>query len=252
MSVISNGDLQTVLDKLARFGGESVDMAAAAANVFSGAGAMDTFILATADVDVVADLLPASRDLDEDPPTVADGFVANIASIKAMIDALNAHLVRYGPTGTKGLDDYLSTLNLSTPTLRVHADFRKYLATVSAKNTFIATDTVLATFTASGAAAGVYAHVATIDKTKYAGAQLVVKNQGAVTTGATLTVTGKKLDLTTQSLTATIATGTDNFETNLSVVLKNFIDVTNITITGATSTNVYEIVAKTDRSVAAA
>ena len=80
----------------------------------------------------------------------------------------------------------------------------------------------------------------------------MVKNQGAVTTGATLSVTGKKLDNTTQVLTATIGTGTDNTETALSSVLKLFTEVTAISITSGTNANVYEIVAKTDRDISAA
>lgn len=251
MSLITNGDLTTVLDKLARYASEFSDGADAAADsVFSGAGALDTFILGLGDVDVAADLIPAARDLDETHPNPADGSLLLNSEFVAMIAGLNAHVLRYSASST--LDAYLTALNLSTPTLRVHANFRKYLGTVSAKNTFIPDDLVLATFAATGAATGTFTDVAAILTTKYAGAKLVVKNQGAVTTGATLSVTGKKLDNTTQIITATIATGTDNFETDLSSVLKLFVDVTLITISGATNGNVYEIVAKTDRSVAAA
>lgn len=116
---------------------------------------------------------------------------------------------------------------------------------------FVAADTVLATFAATGSATGTYTHVTAL-ASYLAGAKLVVKNQGAVTTGATVTVTGKKLDGTTSSLTATIATGTDNTETDLSVTTKLFYDVTNVTISSGTNGNVYEIVAKTDRDISAA
>lgn len=251
MAVISNAALTVVVDKLARYAGEFVTGAEAAADsVLSGVGALDAYILDTDDVDVVADLLPAARDLDETHPNPADSSLLAISGFAAMIAGLNAHLVRYGSAA--GLDAYLTALNLSTPTLRVHGDFRKYLATVSAKNTFIPDDLVLATFAATGAATGTFTDITAILTSKYAGAKLVVKNQGAVTTGATLSVTGKKLDNSTAIITATIATGTDNFETDLSVTTKLFVDVTLITISGATNGNVYEIVAKTDRSVAAA
>jgi hypothetical protein len=263
MPLITNAALQAILDKLARFATESVGdpefsesfnagMDAAAANVFLGAGALDQYILDTDDIDVVADLLPAARDLGEDPPSPSDGFILSITSISAMINALNAHCKRYGPAGTTGLDNYLTGLNLATPTLRAHGHFRKYLKTISAKNSFVPNDTVLATLTVTGAAAGTFASVASIATTSYAGAKLVVKNQGAVTTGATLTVTGKKFDGTSAALTATINTGTDNTETDLSDTTKLFVQVTNITISGGTATDVYEIVAKTDRSIAAA
>jgi hypothetical protein len=260
MSQIGNSDLQTILDKLARFVTESVGdpefaddfnagMEFAAGNVLSGAGALDTFILALDDVDQVADLLPAARDLDETHPTPPDGFVLSIPGINAMIAGLNAHFRRYGYTG---LDNKLTTLNASTPTLRAHGNFRKYLKTIAAKNSFIPNDLVLATFTMTGATTGTYAHVASIDTTKYAGAKLVVKNQGALATSAVVTVTGKKLDGTTASLTATLTTHTDNAETDLSVTTKLFVDVTAISITTGTNANVIEIVAKTDRSIAAA
>ena len=47
-------------------------------------------------------------------------------------------------------------------------------------------------------------------------------------------------------------TGTDNTELNLSSTLQLYVQVTNITITGGTNGNVYEIVAKTDRDISAA
>jgi hypothetical protein len=75
---------------------------------------------------------------------------------------------------------------------------------------------------------------------------------GAVTTGATLTITGKKIDGTTQTMTSTIATGTDNTETVTSVTTKLFVEVTAISITSGTNGNIYEIVAKTDRDISAA
>jgi hypothetical protein len=109
---------------------------------------------------------------------------------------------------------------------------------------------VLATFACTGAATGTFTSVTTL--AGYAGAKIVVKNQGAVTTGATLTVTGKKLDGTSQALTASIVTGTDNTETDLSSVLKLFVEVTNITIASGTNANTYEVVAKTDRDISAA
>ena len=132
-----------------------------------------------------------------------------------------------------------------------HQSLHDHLKPFSRKNVFIGADVVLATFSATGATTGTFASVTTIG-TSYAGAQLKVKNQGAVTTGATLSVTGKKIDGTTQVITATIGTGTDNFETALSVTTKLFVEVTNVTITGGTNANVYEIVALTDRDISAA
>jgi hypothetical protein len=261
MSIINNTDLQGLLDKLARWAAEAVGdedfddsftagIALANSNVMSGAGSLQTYLFGLADPDPAADMLDAARDLDESNPVAPTRFLIQIAGISAFFSALNAHIVRYNPS-TSTIDAYLTSLNASTPTLRVHQALHDHLKVFSRKNVFIGNDTVLATFSCTGATTGTYASVTTIG-TSYAGAKLVVKNQGAVTTGATLTVTGKKIDGTTQALTATISTGTDNTEQNLSSVLQLFTEVTNITITGGTNANVYEIVAKTDRSVAAA
>lgn len=261
MPLISNANLQAIGDKLARFaamsvGDESFDdtftagMEAASNAVLSGAGGIATYLFETeTDMDVAADMLEAARNLDENHPVPPARFIFGIASIAAMIAAINKHLTRYSAYTT--LDAYLTSLNASTPTLRFHQAFTDHLKSLSRGNVFIGADTVLATFAATGAATGTFTAVATLPTT-VAGAKIVVKNQGAVTTGATLSVTGKKLDGTTAIITAAIATGTDNFETDLSVTTKLFTQVTLITISGATNGNVYEIVAKTDRDISAA
>ncbi len=262
MALISNTDLQAIVDKMARWAAESVGDAAfsnafnagmelANANVMSGSGSLFDYIFGTCtDGDVAADLLGAARDLDESNPVPPTRFLFNISGVSAFLTSLNNHIKRYNPTTTT-LDAYLSELNASTPTLRVHQAFHDHLKAMTRKNVFVGADTVLATFTTSGAATGTYAHVAALGSA-YAGSKLVVKNQGVVTTGATLSVTGKKLDATTQIITATIVTGTDNTETDLSLTTKLFYDVTNITISGGTASDVYEIVAKTDRDISAA
>lgn len=260
MAVISNSDLQTICDKLARWSAMSVGdasfnpaftagMEAANAAIMSGAGSLFTFIHAITDGDVAADMLNAARNLDESNPVPPTRFLLGIAGVSAFLTSMDIHFRRYTAYAT--LDAYLTSLNASTPTLRVHQSLFDHAKALSRKNVFIGQDMVLATFSATGATTGTFASVATIG-TSYAGAKLVVKNQGAVTTGATLTVTGKKIDGTTAALTATIGTGTDNTETDLSVTTKLFVQVTNITITSATNANVYEIVAKTDRDISAA
>lgn len=262
MSLITNTQLRAVIDKLSRWATESVGdpefnaaftagMSIANEHVMSGAGSLATYILGTADEDVVADLLPAARDLDEDNPTPPDAFLLGIKSISAMIAALATHIKRYN--GAASLDAYLTSLNAATPTLRAHAHFAKYLKTLSAGNVFIAKDLDLASFTETGASTGTYLHLATIDKTKYAGAKLVAKNVGALATSAVITVTAKKLDGTTAALTATLSTHTDGAETNLSDTTAIYIDVPNITMaSGGTNADVFKIVAKPDRSIAAA
>ena len=264
MGLITNTDLQATVDKLARWGAMSIGdsgfddafnagMDAANAAVMSGGNSLFDYFApggTCSDGDVSADLLGPARDLDESNPVPPTRFLFSIASISAFLTALNNPLKRYNPSTTT-LDAYLTSLNATPGTLRVHQSFHDHLKSMSRLNVFVGTDTVLATFTASGATTGTYTHVAALP-TSVAGSKLVVKNQGAVTTGATLSVTGKKLDGTTQVVTATIVTGTDNNETDLSTTTRIFWDVTNVTITGATSTDVYEIVAKSDRDISAA
>jgi hypothetical protein len=260
MGVMNNTDLQAILDKIARWAALSVGdaafsgsfnagMEAANAAVISGTNSIAKYILDSNDLDFTADVLPAARNLDEANPTPPTRFLFGIAGIAALVTALNSHFTRY--TAFTTLDAYLTNLNASTPTLRVHQAFHDHIKSMSRKNVFIAADTVLATFAATGASTGVFTSLATIP-TAYAGAKLVIKNQGAVTTGATLSVTGKKLDGTTQVITATIATGTDNTETNLSSLLRLFSEVTAVSIASGTNANIYEIVAKTDRDISAA
>ncbi len=260
MPIISNAQLTIIGDKLARFATESVGdpefnagftagMEAASGHVLSGAGGIATYLLTLSDEDVIADLLPAARDLDEVHPTPADNFLLSITSVNAQIKALDVHFKRYG---YKGMDDYLTQINAVTPTLRFHGHFRKYLKTISAKNNFIPNDIDIATFTETGASAGTYAHSASISASQYGGAKFVVKNVGAITTSAVVSVTVKKWDGTSAVLTATLATHTDAHETDLSDTSKSFIDVTAISITTGTASDVFKIVAKTDRSIASA
>lgn len=264
MPIISNTDLQAVGDKWARWAAESVGDAAfnnafnagmqtANGHVISGSGSFFTYFGpggTCTDGDVEADLLPPSRDLDEANPTPPSRFLFAISGVNAFFSALDKHIKRYNPATTT-LDAYLTSLNASTPTLRFHQAFYDHLKTLSRANVFVAADTELATFAATAATTGTYTHVAALP-TYVAGAKLVVKNNGAVTTGATLTVTGKKIDGTTAALTATISVGTDAHETDLSVTTQLFVDVTNVTITGGTAPDAYKIIAKTDRDITAA
>jgi hypothetical protein len=257
MSMISNSDLTTVLDKLARFASEAVGDPEFAAGLTAGFdtastdvfGPLATFILGLDEEDQVADLLPAARDLDQVHPTAPTGFLINSKGVNAMLTAIDAHFKRFGYTG---LDNRLTTINTPTPTLRAHGLFRRYLGKISAANSFIPNDLALAKIVATGATTGTFTHLATVDKTQYAGAKLVAKNVGALGSDTAVSVTGVKLDGTTATLTATITVHTDAHETDLSVTTKSFINVTAISITGATNTNQINIVAKTDRSIASA
>jgi hypothetical protein len=260
MPIISNTNLRPILDKLARFASESVGdpefnagfnagMAKANADVISGSNSIAAYILALSDEDVEADLLPAARDLDENNPTPSDGFLLTIAGVSALTKALDTHFKRYG---YKGLDDYLTQQNTATPTLRAHAHYKQYLKQISAKNSFVAIDTDIATFAETAAAAGTFGHLGGLDTTKNAGAKLVVKNVTGLTTSAVVTVTAKKLDGTIATLTATLSTHTIGHETDLSDTTQLYTDVTGISITTGTAGDQFKVVAKSDRDIAAA
>jgi hypothetical protein len=260
MALISNSNLQSVLDKLARFASEAVGdpgfsaafnagFDKASTDVLSGSNSIATLVLALADEDQVADLLPPARDLDQNHPVPPTGFLIAVKEISAMLNALDTHCKRYG---YKSLDDRLSNLNASTPTLRAHGTFKQYLGKVTAGNSFIPADLALAKIVTTGATTGTYTHLATVDKSLYSGAKLVAKNVGALGSTTAVTVTGKKVDGTTATLTASISTLTDGHETDLSVTTQLFVDVTAISVTGATTANQINIVAKTDRDISAA
>jgi hypothetical protein len=261
MSIITTGELTVVLDKMARYVSEAVGdqafddaftagLETAAQNVLSGSNGLATYLLTISDVDVLADFMPAARDLDENHPTPPDGFLLKIAEVTALVTGMNNHFKLFG---YKGVDDYLTQLNAVTPTLRAHGHFKKYLSTITAGNSFIPADVDLATLDITGAAAGTFTHLTKIDKTKYAGAKLVVVNVGALASAPVISVTGVKLDGTTATLTATLATNTDAHETNLSDTTKKFIDVTAISVSSlGTGGDKIKIRAKTDRDISAA
>lgn len=261
MSLITNAALTTLLDKAARFGAMGVGDAAfnasftagleaAAAAVLSGSNSIETFLLSTADADVIADILPAARDLDEVHPSAPQRFLFGLASVGALFTGINNHVKRYGNAAT--LNVYLSALNASAPTLRAHAALSDHLIQLSPQNVFIGADLDLSSITVTGASAGTFLKLTAIDKAKYGGAKLVAKNVGVLGSTTAISVVGKKFDGTSATLTASIATLTSGAETNLSSVVREFVEVTGITVTGATAGNVIKIVAKTDRDISAA
>jgi hypothetical protein len=261
MPIITTNELQIVLDKVSRYVSEAVGdqafnnaftagLETAAQNTLSGSNGLSTYLLTISDIDVLADFMPAARNLDEIHPTPPDAFLLKIPEVAALITGMNNHFKLFG---YKGVDDYLTQLNVVTPTLRAHGHFKKYLGTITAGNSFIPADVDLATFDITGAAAGTYTHLTKIDKVKYAGAKLVVVNVGALNSAPVVSVTGVKLDGTTATLTATLSTATDAHETNLSDTTKKFIDVTAISVTSlGTSGDKIKIRAKTDRDISAA
>lgn len=256
MAIISSGNLQTVLDKMARWAAEAAGDSQVVTTPNAGIviantdvlAALETTIDGLTDNDQNADLLPAIRDLGDSAPAL-NYFGA--AAWAGMLDAFDRHARRYGYAD---LNAYLSFLNVTTPALRVHNDFSKYLGRVRSPNVFIPVDTDLARIDITGAAAGTFVDIAAIDTTLYGGAKLVAKNNGALTTNPVLSVTVMNL-ITGASQVLTVTTGSlsDGAETDLSDTTKKFWDVTNITVTSdGTGGNSVKIVAKTDRSITAA
>jgi hypothetical protein len=259
---ISNTILQAVADKLARFAGTvvgdpalnagfSAGFSAGSAAVLSGGNSIASYLIAQADEGSLADLLPAARDLDETNPTPPTRFLITVPTIAAEVKALDTYCKHYGGAAT--FNAYMTALNASGPVLRVHQLFADHLQVMSPSNVFIGADMELARVNITGAATGTYVHTAAIDKTKYSGAKLVARNVGALTATTALSITGKKFDGTTATLTVSISTLTDAHETDLSSTLKVFVDVTAISVTsGGTNGNIVKIMAKTDRDISAA
>src|SRR6266566_10049116 len=120
MSLITNQELQDILDKLARWATESIGdtefndafsagMQLANSDIMSGGNSIAAYVLATGDEDVIADILPPARDLDEANPVPPDGFLLAIPGINKLITALNTHIHRY--QGAVSLNAYLTLLN---------------------------------------------------------------------------------------------------------------------------------------------
>jgi hypothetical protein len=263
MSLVSNTDLQNGLDKFCRWLSMSVGdanfqndfnagMDAADLACFSGVDSLYNLIIATANESWIGDLANAAKNVDENPPTPPSRFLFSVPGAAAIITAINNHIKTYGG-GPTTLDAYLTSLNgplsAQTPTLRVHQTYYDHFATLSRQNVFIGVDTLLAHVVATGPTAATFTADAALP-TFVAGAKVVAKNNGALTSDTTVSITGKKIDGTTATLTATITTHTDGHETDLSSVLKLFVAVTALnSISGATSGNRIDFVAKTDRDI---
>lgn len=257
--MIGNSDLQTILDKLARFAGEAVGdsefnaafdagLDAAWNNTLKqGAGGLVNFTESLNDLQLNAYLAESTYKASIANLSPPDSFLLNIPEVKAIITALDNY---FKANGYASLDAYLTSLNSSTPSLRVHAAFSKNLKKLSRGNVFVGADTALASLVATGATTGTFSKLTTLST--YAGAKLVVKNVGALGATTGVTVTAKKLDGTTATLTASVTTLTNGAETNLNDVTKSFVEVTGVAVTGATTGNQINIVAKTDRDISAA
>ncbi len=263
---LSQGQLTVILDKASRYAGLVVGdtqlnpsftagMQYAGLTCLSGANGFMTWLMAeTPDEDILGDLADPFRELDENNPQPTDLKLTSLTKVMAIFTALDRHYVRLG---YKSLDDYLTSLNGPkgmTPTLRIHQHFKRYYGKLSSQNLFTPVDVDLATYTiGAGTPLAVNGSLSLSGTNGCAGAKIVVKNVGALTTSAVISVVAVKIDGTVATLTATLSTHTDAHETDLSDTAKLYASIQSITITSSgTNADVFKIVAKTDRSIIAA
>jgi hypothetical protein len=257
MSIIASSDLQTILDKAARHAAEVLGDPNVVTTPNAGLLVANTDVLAALQTAVagftddgqVADLLPAVYALALGPPT-ANGLLS--ASWANVLAALDAHCRRFG---YDTLDKYLDYLNVTTPTLRAHGDFAAYVRGLSPTNVFTPANWVVMHVTVTGATAATFTHVAALDITKYAKAQIKVlntKTEGLTST--VLTFPKAQKNGADHSVTATITVQTDGNLTVFDDVDLAFTDVltTSATISGGVATDTFDIVIVPDRDIAAA
>lgn len=268
MAIITNANLQSILDKVARHcwfvkGDANLNSAPNAL------GAAPNVGLDVANSAVIGSLLTLIETTINDPfldqydaaainilnagNPVSAGFLAGIwgSFLKGLDDYCRSQ-------GFKGLDDRLTALNGAngmTPTLRAHQAFALAFG-LSRQNLFVGQNTDLATFAETGATTGTLtlltptgSGVAGQLPLFLAGAQLVEINTTALTAAPTITITAVKIDGTTVTLTVTPGALGNGAQNNLSDVSQLYIAVTAITITGGTSGNSFKITALADRRI---
>jgi len=267
MAQISNANLQSVLDKMARWAAETNgDPLASNLSVYAltspNAGfavantdvlaALQTLITGLTDPYQKADLLPPVVALNSGPPALGSLGHAFWAAVRA---ALDVHALRYNNLAAadrSGLDALLRVLNASAPTLRAHGKFAQYFGNLSPGNVFTPLCFTLATVTVTGATSANFVHVTALDTELYAAGQIKVlntKTEGLTST--VLTFPNAVKSGAAHSITATITTTTNQYLTAFDDVELLFTDcpVTGATITGGVSGDTFSIVIVPDRTV---
>ena len=173
MAQISNANLQSILDKIARHAAEANGDVLATAIATGGAyavsspnsglsvansdvlAALDTLVHTTI-ADVTLDRLayPAINTLNIQNPTLQSFEASLWAAVVAALDAYGLANNALALNDSGGIDAMLRVLNAAAPTLRVHAAFDKYVRGIAANNTFTDVPYVLGTIAVTGAAAG--------------------------------------------------------------------------------------------------
>jgi hypothetical protein len=256
MAIIGTNNLQTILDKAARWAGEtqgdtSVVAAANAGLLVANTdvlAALQTAVMGLTDVEQVADLLPSIRDLNDGAP-VLHSWAGSVWA--AVMRALDTHSQRYGYAS---LDAYLTYLNSVSPTLRVHGAI-SLLRAFSPGNVFTSANCVLATAAVTGASTATFTHVAALDTTRYAPGQIKVLNtKGEGLTSTVLTFPGAIKNGVATSINATVTVTTNATLTVFSDANLAFTDcpIAGATISGGNAGDTFSIVIVPDRSVSAA
>jgi hypothetical protein len=271
MAQISNSNLQSILDKMARWGGEAdgIPLASAISTAAVYTATSPTGGLTKANSDVLALLLALAsgfsdvyQQQDFEPPAndlnVAQplGGVLYASLWSAMRKALDKHAARYNAVAQgdlSALDALLRILNTSAITLRASGLFQQYFGGISVANMFTPTPFVLATVTATAAATATFAHVASI-ALSYGPGQIALLNtkSGGNTSTATITVTCTKSGVAT-SVAITAGATTYDYLTAATDTSQTYTDCTAlVSISGATAGDTYALVILPDRTVNAA
>ena len=271
MAQISNANLITILDRMARWGGEAggIPLASAVATGGVYAATSPNAGIAVADTDVLAALqtlvggfTDVHQQEDFIPPVVAlnDGQPA-LGSLgynfwAAVRQALDIHGLRYNSLATgdlSGLDAMLRVLNASTPTVRAHGLFNQYFGNLSPGNVFVPTPFTLATLAVTGATSATFTHVAALDLTLYGRGKIAVlntKTEGLTSTVLTMTCT--KSGVAT-SVVFTVNVTTNNYLTAGGDATLTFSDCTAlVSISGGFTGDTFSLVILPDRAISAA
>jgi len=200
MAQISTANLQTLLDKMARWAAEANGDALASAVATGGAYAatvpnsglvvansdvlatLDTLVLTTiADPDLDRLVYPFVDQLKIQNPVGNSTWAAIWGQVLNALDAYGAYWNALTLADKGGLDAMLRVLNAAAPTLRVHAAFAKYFGRVSPGNVFTDVPYVLGTIAVTGASAGTYTPTGlngtgNLDTTRFGPGKIALQN----------------------------------------------------------------------------
>jgi hypothetical protein len=271
MAQISNANLTTILDRMARWSAEAAGIPLASAVATGGVyaetspnagiavadtdvlGALQTLVSGFTDVHQQADFIPPVVALNDGQPTLGNLGYNFLAALR---QALDIHGLRYNSLAAgdlSGLDAMLRGLNASTPTVRAHGLFNQYFGNLSPGNVFVPKPFTLATLAVTGATSATFTHVAALDLTLYGAGKIAIRNTKTEgLTSTTLTMTCTKSGVAT-SVTFTVNTTTNNYLTAGNDATLTFSDCTAlVNISGGVTGDTFSVVILPDRAISAA